>query len=341
MMFEQKNTPRSENLRAKRNSSKRSPARKPRTFHSEFASKMPPVLMRNSFTPVAQPKRKKKSKSPKRRYDIALSSPGVEIRLPTMPSIKLGWRLVSVALVAGLLFLLYHFWTAPIYQVQAAELEGNHYLNSETVNRMLNLYNMPIFMVDPQQMETDLRRAFPGLMVDTSVQIVLPATVIVTIQEREPVVAWEQGSEMMWVDADGVSFDPIGENDSLTLVSASGSPPAPIVIPDEQEKLEDERNPLDEILTPEAFMSPEMVVAILTMDNQAPDGVPLAYDPQHGLGWHDKNRGWDVYFGMDITNIDEKLIVYKAIRKQLKADGISPVMISVEYIHAPYYRLEQ
>ena len=31
----------------------------------------------------------------------------------------------------------------------------------------------------------------------------------------------------------------------------------------------------------------------------------------------------------------------KAIRKQLKAEGISPVMISVEYIHAPYYRLEQ
>ena len=114
--------------------------------------------MRGGFASMAQPKKKKKSKAPKRRYDIALSSPGVEIRLPAMPSIRLGWRLVSAALARGLLFLLYHFWTAPIYQVQAAELEGQHYLNSETVNRMLNLYNKPIFMVDPQQMHNISQR---------------------------------------------------------------------------------------------------------------------------------------------------------------------------------------
>ena len=333
---------RSEDLRAKRKTSqKRSPARKPRTSQSDSQNKMPPVLMRSGFTSMAQPKRKKKNKVPKRRYDIALSSPGVEIRLPAMPSIHLGWRLVSAALATGLLFLLYHFWTAPIYQVQAAELEGTHYLNIDTVNSLLNLYNKPIFMVDPQQMETDLQRAFPGLMVDASVQIVLPATVIVTVEEREPVILWEYGGKMTWVDGDGISFDPIGENNSLVKVSATGLPPAPVVILDEQAQLDGKINPLDEILTPEAFMAPEMVAAILTMDNQAPDGVPLAYDPQHGLGWHDKNRGWDVYFGMDVFNIAEKLVVYKAIRKQLKNDGISPVMISVEHIHAPYYRLEQ
>ncbi len=339
-MAERKSTSRSENLRANRKTKqKRTSARKPRTFHSGSPNKMPPVLMRSGFTTMAQPK-KKKSKAPKRRYDIALSSPGVEIRLPAMPSVRLGWRLVSAALAVGLLFLLYHFWTAPIYQVQAAELEGHHYLNSETVNHMLNLYNKPIFMVDPQKMETDLQRAFPGLMVDSSVQIVLPATVIVTVHEREPLIAWQQGSEVIWIDANGISFVPIGENDSLIAVSATGPPPAPIVILDGQEELDDEINPLDEILTPEAFMIPEMVAAIMTMSEQAPEGVPLAYDPQHGLGWHDKKRGWDVYFGMDVSNIVEKLIVYKAIRKQLKADGISPVMISVEHIHAPYYRLE-
>ena len=167
-MAERKTTPRSENLRANRKTKqKRSPARKPRKSQSNSQNKMPPVLMRSGFTTMPQPKKKKKSKAPKRRYDIALSSPGVEIRLPAMPSVRLGWRLVSAALAVGLLFLLYHFWTAPIYQVQAAELEGQHYLNSEKVNRMLNLYNKPIFMVDPQQMETDLQRAFPGLMVDS------------------------------------------------------------------------------------------------------------------------------------------------------------------------------
>ena len=92
-----------------------------------------------------------------------------------------------MVLAVGLFILLYHLWTAPLYQVQAAELEGNHYLNTETINRVLNLYNKPIFTVDPQQMESDLQRAFPSLLVDSSVQIILPATVIVTIQERQPV----------------------------------------------------------------------------------------------------------------------------------------------------------
>lgn len=340
-MAERKIKSRSEDLRAKRKSKqKRSPARKRRTVRDDSQNKMPPVLMRSGLTSMAQPKKKKKSKAPKRRYDIALSSPGVEISLPAMPSVRLGWRLVSAALAVGLLVLLYHFWTSPIYQVQAAELEGNHYMRSETVNQMLNLNTKPIFMVDPQQMETDLQRAFPGLMVGASVHIVLPATVIVTVEEREPLILWEYGGVMTWIDSNGISFDPIGENNTLIKVSATGLPPAPIVILDDQENLDDGINPLDEILTPEAFMTPEMVAAILTMDKQAPDGAPLAYDPQHGLGWHDKNRGWDVYFGMDISNIDEKLIVYKAIRKQLKNEGISPVMVSVEHIHAPYYRLE-
>jgi hypothetical protein len=58
------------------------------------------------------------------------------------------------------------------------------------------------------------------------------------------------------------------------------------------------------------------------------------------LGWYDEKRNCDVYFGMDVSNIDEKLAVYKAIRNQLKEDGVSPVIINVEHIHAPYYRLE-
>ncbi len=148
------------------------------------------------------------------------SSPGVEIRLPAVPSINLGWRLLSAVLAIGLLVLLYHLWTSPLYQVQVAELEGNQYLNNETVNQVLNLYNKPIFLVDPQQVETNLQRAFRDLLVDSSVQIIWPATVIVTVRERQPIIAWEQDGESVWVDADGISFEPVGENDTLVNISA-------------------------------------------------------------------------------------------------------------------------
>ena len=87
-------------------------------------------------------------------------------------------------------------------------------------------------------------------------------------------------------------------------------------------------------------MTPKMVAAIVTTNEYTPENTILNFDPQHGLGWHDTKRGWDIYFGMDVSNIEEKLTVYKAIKAQLKEDGISPVLISVEHLHAPYYRLE-
>jgi hypothetical protein len=343
-MAERRTSSRAENVRAKRKNSQgkgRSAARNSRSTTSVSQQKLPPVVMRGGFASMAQPKSKKKGKAgvQKRRYDIALSSPGVEIRLPAIPSIHLGWRLVSFALAAGLLFVLYHLWTAPLYQIQFAELQGNQYLNNETVNRLLNLYNRPVFALDPQQMESDLRLAFPGLLKDVSVQVGLPATVIINVQEREPVIAWEQDNKVRWVDADGIAFDPVGEADALIRVAATASPPAPIVVPENPEDFDAAVNPLEAVLHPEAFMFPEMVDAILQMSEYAPPEVPLVYDPQHGLGWK-TNRGWDIYFGMDVLDIEQKLVVYKAIKAQLKEQGLNPVMISVEHVHAPYYRLE-
>lgn len=335
-MADHKTSSRSEQLRARRTPSN---SRKPiRESRSAASKNRPPVLMRGSFS-MAQPK-KRKTKSPKRRYDIALSTPGVEIRLPAMPTVHLGWRLASLILVGTLAFLIYHLWTTPFYQVQAAELYGNTYLNSDIVNRQLNLYNKPIFTIDPQQLERDMQIAFQNLLEDVTVQVDLPASVIITVQERQPIIAWEQDGKTLWVDVNGIAFDPVVENENLVYVTASAAPPAPYVALDDLENSENTSNPLEEILAPEVLMKPEMVSAIITLQGHAPEGLPLIYNAQHGLGFHHPNRGWDVYFGMDVSNIEEKLNVYKAIKAQMKQEGISPVMISVEHIHAPYYRLE-
>ena len=339
-MADRKIRSRSDKIRAKnKNKVKRTSSHKSR--NSQWTSHtMPPVLMRKDLTTMARPQSKGKGRRPKRHFDIALSSPGVEIRLPAFPAISLGWRLLSMVLAVGLFVILYHLWTSPLYQVQAAELEGNHYLDQETVNQMLNLYNKPIFMIDPNQMETDLQRAFRDLLVDSSIQVIWPATVIVTVQERQPIIAWEQGGDTVWVDAEGISFDPAGENNDLIRVSAAAAPPAPIIFEDSQADDQEELDNVEENLGPAAFMSPEMVSAIVTAEDYLPDNTTLNFDPQHGLGWHDKKRDWDIYFGMDVSNIEQKLIVYKSIRAQLKEANVSPVLISVEHLHAPYYRLE-
>jgi hypothetical protein len=57
------------------------------------------------------------------------------------------------------------------------------------------------------------------------------------------------------------------------------------------------------------------------------------------MGWKD-GRGWDVYFG-EPQDMDMKLVVYQATVRRLESEGIQPVLISVEQVHAPYYRMER
>ena len=268
-MAERKNTSRSDQVRANRETPrKRTPARKARRVEPTAPQRsMPPVVMRGGFPSMAQPKGSRKAKAPKRRYDIALSSPGVEIRLPAIPSISLGWRLASFALTGVLVFLLYHLWTAPLYQVQFAELQGNTYLSPEAINGRLNLYNKPIFTVDPKTLEAELQQSFPGLLKDVSVQIGLPASVFVTVEERQPVIAWLQDEKLTWVDAEGIGFEPAGENDALVVVAASGPPPAPPVNLDDLEAAEDSENPEENLVTLDETPPPTSL-----------------YDPRNGHG---------------------------------------------------------
>jgi hypothetical protein len=87
------------------------------------------------------------------------------------------------------------------------------------------------------------------------------------------------------------------------------------------------------------LLAPEMVQSILLVSEQAPAGAKLIYDPIHGLGWKDR-RGWDVFLGND-QDVAVKLSVYRSILDHLKGSENRPVIISVEYVHAPYYRLEE
>ena len=121
-MADRKTISRSERIRAKnKNKVKHTSGRKSRT--PQWTSHtMPPVLMRKDFTSMERPQSKGKGRRPKRHFDIALSSPGVEIRLPAFPAISLGWRLLSMVLAVCLFVILYHLWTSPLYQFQSAEL---------------------------------------------------------------------------------------------------------------------------------------------------------------------------------------------------------------------------
>jgi hypothetical protein len=292
---------------------------------------LPPILIRGGMAGVPV-KPRKLGAPPKRRYDVALNVPGAELHLPALPAIRLNWRLASGLLTAFLLALLFHLWTSPNYRIDMVEVTGLKRLTDNDINTVLGLSGQPIFAAEPQHIQQALQQAFPDLK-SITVKVGLPAKVLVTVDERLPVISWQQDGREQWIDAEGMAFPPRGNGGKLVIVEAKDSPsaPEPSLVKASLEKASSGARRL---------LSPEMVAAIEKIATQAPQDTPLLFTNDHGLGWQDPH-GWNVYFGLDISNMEMKLLVYQAMVERLQKDGIQPALISVEYIHAPYYRLER
>jgi hypothetical protein len=194
-----------------------------------------------------------------------------------------------------------------------------------------------------------VQASFPEFS-SVSVEIGLPNQVTVKVVERKPVLTWRQDGKIMLVDEQGFAF-PVRKEGMVvpSLIVDATSPPPPLApaeagtktvsASDIQQAGEKPDGEQTSGLIAGPFLSPQMVVGILDMQDRAPKDMPIRYDAQHGLGWRDP-RGWDAYFGSS-KDISMKIDVYKALAKQLKVEDIQPVMISVEYVHAPYYRVEK
>lgn len=282
---------------------------------------MPPVLVRSEAVGQAAPVRK--ASRNKRRYDVALSVPGAELRLPSLPAVRFSWRILSGLMSLALIGLLYYAMTGPVFQVEGIQVEGLQRLTIEDIEIVAGMQGESIFLVDPGEVQGYLAESFKDLS-HVKVQVGLPAEVIVTVTERIPVLAWFEDGREVWLDADGFQFDPRG--DPGVLMQVEGKLPSSPVFQEGE--------------APENIVDPELISAVLLMSERRPRETRVVYDPAYGLGWYDE-RGWDVYFGMDNEQMEMKLQVYEALVEQLERNGVQPELVSVEYLHAPYYRVER
>jgi hypothetical protein len=306
----------------------------------------PPVMVRGSYESLRRTPARRPPAKTRRRYDFALSVPGAEMRLPALPQVHIGWRVVSAAIVAVLLAALYQLWNSPDFRVQEVGVTGLVRLTSADVMDALGIEEEPIFTISPSELEKNLKAAYPEFS-SVSVDVGLRNKVQITVEERLPILTWRQGDRIVLVDANGFAFpqrEGAPEGPALT-VQASGDLPAIEPVVEEgaltARALTDGVS-IDGASTERALspvMSVEMVSAILSMSSQAPANAILVYDAQHGLGWKDA-QGWDVFFG-DLRDMGMKLSVYRALIERLQREDVHPVLISVEHVHAPYYRLEQ
>ena len=78
----------------------------------------------------------------------------------------------------------------------------------------------------------------------------------------------------------------------------------------------------------------------MVLSQMVPEGSQLLYDGDRGFGWENLEYGWMVYFGKQIDQPELRLKIYQAIVATFEEKQRKPILISVEFIHAPYYRMD-
>jgi cell division protein FtsQ len=266
---------------------------------------------------------------------------------------RVGWRLVSLILSVAFAFGIYSFWNAPEYRISNIYIQGLQRITEEDVLSKMDLIGQRIYAIDKDEIKTSLQRAYPELW-DIAIHLVMPNQVSIRLVERQPMIAWDMGDIQLWIDAEGYLIPARGENQDMLTIKADALPTYQLAgeTARKQQGLENEmilnivrdkpviKGGYQESLFfafPKQITS-DLLTAILQLNAWMPDEKELLYESVRGVGWKDA-RGWNVFIGSKLESINDKMLMYETIIRQLDDEGIKPAMVSVEFLHAPYYRM--
>jgi len=332
-----KRTTRADEVRARRKiePAKRKPIpSNPSVRVSRDAQNASRIVSRRSYTST-QYNRSAATRNRSRVY-MPTGTPGSEVRLPALPQLHLSWRLLSGLIAVGMLVLLFMMGTSTVFAVDQVNLSGGIRVPAEEISQKIDLQGESIISVIPSDVENQILEAFPDIK-SAEVKVKMPAGIEIVIQERIPALLWLKDEEIVyWIDQDGYSFTVRGEATLPIRVYANSEPPHPLgwVEPALQLGVSAAEN--DKILP---LVDPAFVNTVQKLNGIKPAESPMLYDKEKGLGWLDPH-GWQVYFGDDDENIDMKLLEYAKIVETILDRNLQPILISMEFLHAPYYRLE-
>ncbi len=308
-------------------------APKPATAHK------PAARLQTERKPPAQSLPLVSTSRLQRRYDIGMSTPygrtgnfnSPKVKNPassfSMPHIEFGPRWVSLLISVFCAASLYMLFNMSLFIVSNVDIVGNNRVDVNEIVNNLGAMGQPTVLLNPTQIEYNILASFPDIS-NVQVAVNLPASITVTIIEREPITAWVKDGQVVWVDAQGFAFPPRGSIEGLTTVTANGDPPTPAELDVTQK------------IGARPFLTTDLSSAIVTLSPYVPQGAALVFDPKYGLGWSDP-RGWKVYFGHSNGDTAMKLKVYQSMLDFLSAKSVQPSLISVEFPGAPFYRVEQ
>jgi len=279
------------------------------------------------------------------------SLPLEEVLESNKPAVKKrlrpGWRMISLLFISLFAYALHTAWQSPEYRISSVELSGVQRLSEEEILSPINLNGKHVFAVEPESIRERITSAFPELK-DVRVIVSLPARVEIRIIERQPMIAWKTDHDLLWIDTEGYLIPARGESPDMLTIHADALPAyglkTDLTTAGDGKQISDK--PLTKPVVSElAFFSQHkqidnaLLIAILQLNAWMPEEKTLLYQKIRGLGWHEE-RGWDVFVGQKLERINDKMMMYETIVRKLEKQGISPTLVSVEFLHAPYYRMD-
>lgn len=306
-----------------------------------------PVVVRgNAFgIPIH---RQSPKRTPRRTFYVTMDqAAGTELRLPSLPLVNPGWRLLSGLIVIITMVGIYSLLNSSFFRITTAEVSGVERLSADEINAKLELEDLPIVEIDTGELTQKLSSAYPEL-VGVQVGVELPNIVTVYATERKPVIAWQKGDQLQWLDAEGIAFPARGDAGPLVIINTEDDLPlTPVVVDPKVEATLTAAKTAGETVdgkdipvTGPRKVEPSLITAAEALSQKLPPETQLVYSKENGLGWVDP-QGWQVFIGRDLGNFEEKFQMYQGLVSYLSSQGITPSLVSVEHTDAPYYRLEQ
>lgn len=206
------------------------------------------------------------------------------------------------------------------FYIYRADVVGAHYVAPDEIFQASGLMGLHILWACPDEAETRILNALPSLE-NTEVGCRLPGRCAISVVERQPWFAWDEGEKLWWIDAEGVIF-PAAEtvSDSFARDDAVEGRLVRGALPRGEDGRLDRRVQvaLSELWASEANIPKKM-----------------GYVPGRGLVFAD-DRGWRVVVG-EGSGMDERLRVLESVTAYLESRGVTPRFVDVRFPETPYY----
>lgn len=245
------------------------------------------------------------------RYRFESATPLVLGRRESVPALRIEGRWVLIALaLAAVAGLVAWFSFSPRFYVLEAAVEGAERIPEGEVFAASGLERVHILWADELAAAAQIQEQIPSVK-EVEIACGLPAECRITIAERPPVLTWQSGDQLFWVDSVGGFFpaeEPLGEGWTV-------SGPVP----------KDEAGCIEQ----------DVLVALEELEQLGVPRGSIGYRIGRGLVLTD-SKGWRVILGQG-AGMERRLLVYAAVKKHLLEQGIQPRFVDVRFPEAPYY----